>query len=174
VSDVPTRIDESKNWFEQAAEHVPGYKGYKQKELRREADRLQREYVGQRLELARRKLEELELALSRSASLDLLGIIDTTNRKLRTVKDRFLYADYGYAGLFDAVKVDETVLDQLYQFDVQSQEQARAVELMVGVLNAESPSLRSDIALLDGKVEALDEYFLSRQHLVTGVGRPPQ
>jgi hypothetical protein len=66
------------------------------------------------------------------------------------------------------------VLDQLYQFDVQSQEQALAVEQMVGVLNAESPSLRSDIALLDAKVEALDEYFLGRQHLVTGVGRSPQ
>ena len=171
---IPTRIDESKNWFEQAAEHVPGYKGYKQKELRREADRLQREYVGQRLELARRKLEELELALSRGASLDLLGIIDTTNRKLRTVKDRYLYADYGYAGMFDAVKVDEAVLDQLYEFDVRSQEQALAVEQMVDVLRADSPSLRGDIALLDGRVEALDEYFLARQHLVTGGGASAQ
>ena len=52
------------------------------------------------------------------------------------------------------------MLDQLYQFDVQSQEQARAVEQMVGPLNADSPSLRSDLALLDDKVEALDEYFL--------------
>ncbi len=172
MSDIPTRIDESKNWFERAAEHVPGYEGYKQKELRREADRLQREYVGQRLELARRRLEELELALSRGSSLDLLGLIDTTNRKLRTVKDRYLYADYGYAGLFDAVKVDEAVLDRLYQFDVESQEQARAVEQLVDLLKADSPSLRSDITLLDDKVEALDEYFLGRQHLVTGAGSP--
>ena len=100
------------------------------------------------------------LDLSRGGDLELLGIIDTTNRKLRTVKDRYLYADYGYAGLFDTVKVDEAVLDQLYQFDVRSQEQARGVEELVGVLRADSPSLRADLELLDGRVEALDEYFL--------------
>jgi hypothetical protein len=171
MGDIPSRIEESKNWFERAAEHVPGYRGYKEKELRREADKLQREYVAERLDRARQKIEDLELALSRSASLDLLGIIDTTNRKLRTVKDRFLLADYGYAGWFDAVKIGRGVLDQLYEFDVKSQEEAQAIELLVAQLSAESPSLRSDIALLDAKVEALDEFFLQRQHLTTGAGK---
>lgn len=171
VADVPGRIEESKNWLERAAQRVPGYRGYKERELRREADKLQREYVAERLEAARRKIENLELALSRSGSLDLLGIVDTTARKLRTVKDRWLLADYGYAGLFDTVKVDEAVLDQLYQYDVAAQEQARGAEELVGVLSAESPTLRQDVALLDQRVEALDEYFAKREHLITGVGR---
>ena len=171
MADVGGRIEESKNWFERAAEHVPGYRGYKEKELRREADRLQRDYVAERLEAARRKLEGLELDLSRGGDLSLLAIIDTTQRKLRTVKDRYLYADYGYAGLFDAVKVDTAVLDQLYQFDVGSQEQAQGVEALVAVLSATSPSLGADVKLLDERVEALDELFVQREHLVTGVGR---
>ncbi|GAB4245926.1 MAG: hypothetical protein Kow00129_06020 [Thermoleophilia bacterium] len=171
MNDVHGRIDESKNWFEKAAENIPGYRGYKQKELRREADRLQRDYVAERLELARRRIEELELALSRMGDLDLLGFVDTTARKLRTVKDRFAYADYGYAGLFDAVKVDEQILDRLYEFDADLQAEARGVEELVDTLRADSPSLRSDIALLDERIEALDEYFAQREHIITGVGR---
>ena len=37
MAGIDDRIEESKNWFERMAEHVPGYKGYKDKELRREA-----------------------------------------------------------------------------------------------------------------------------------------
>ena len=41
----------------------------------------------------------------KSGSLDDLGDIDTIMRKLRKVRDRIQYADYGYAGLFDTTKV---------------------------------------------------------------------
>jgi len=171
VSEIEARIEDSKNWFERAALHVPGYKGYKQKEMRREADKLQRAYVAERLETARKGLEKLQLALTHGGGLALLGDIDATQRRLRTVKNRYLVADYGYAGMFDIVKVDEDVLDRLYQFDVQSQEQARGVEELVATLKPESPSLRSDLGLLDERVEALDLYFSEREHLITGVGR---
>lgn len=171
VNDIGSRIEDSKSWFEKAAEYVPGYKGYKRKELRREADKLQRTYVAERLESARRVLEELELALSRQGNLQLLGIMDTAQRKLRTVKDRYLFADYGYAGWFDAVKVKENQLDQMYQLDVGAQEQARAIEEFVRAMSAESPTLRVDISLLEQRVGALDEYFLEREHAITGVGR---
>jgi len=171
VSELDARIEESKNWFERAALHVPGYKGYKQKEMRREADKLQRQYVAERLEEARKDLEKLELALTRGGGLQLLALVDTTQRKLRTVKNRFLTADYGFAGMFSIVKVDEEVLDRLYQYDVASQDQARGVEELVAALKPGSPSLASDLALLDERVEALDQYFMEREHLITGVGR---
>ncbi len=171
MDDIGGRIEESKNWFERAAEHIPGYKGYKEKELRREADKLQRTYVAERLEDARRVLEELVLDISRQGDLKLLGIVDTENRKLRTIKDRVLYADYGYAGLFDTVKVDEDMLDQLYAFDAQMQEETRALEELINALSAGSPSLRSDLELLDQRLDAMAEHFSAREHLITGVGR---
>jgi len=171
VNDVPERIDESRGAFEKAAEKLPGYRGYKERELRREADRLQRDYVAERLEAARRKMEELELALSRAGDLALLGQIDNTARKLRTVTVRFRFADYGYAGLFSAVKVDQKVLERLYEHDVHQQAQARGIEELTEALGVESPSLRSDVQLLDERVEALDESFVEREHLITGVGR---
>lgn len=170
MGDIGARIDESQNWLERAARRVPGYSGYKEKELRREADKLQRGYVAERLEVARRRLEDLNLALTDRGDIRLLGVVDATSRRLRTVKDRILYADYGLAGLFDTVKVDEAVLDQLYLYDVRMQDEARGIEEFVLVLTADSPSLRTDIDLLDARLKALDEYFSQREHIVTGAG----
>ena len=168
---IDDRIEESKNWFERAAEHLPGYKGYKEKELRREADKIQRLYVAERLQACYHKLEDVQLDLTRRGSLDMLAIIDTVLRKTRTVRDRIQFADYGYAGLFDATKVDKAKLDELYQFDMQLQEQARGIEELTGTLAADSPSLRTDVDLLDERVDALDTYFAQREHLITGAGR---
>lgn len=171
MAGIDDRIEESKNWFERMAEHLPGYKGYKQKELRREGDKIQRLYVAERLDACRSKLDDIQLDLTRRGSLDLLGVVDTTIRKIRKVRDRVQFADYGYAGLFDATKVDEPKLDELYQFDVQMREQAKGIEELSGTLSADSPSLRTDVDLLDERVEALDAYFSEREHLITGAGR---
>lgn len=168
---IGSRIEESKNWFERAAEHIPGYRGYKQKELRREADKLLREYVAERLEAARSKLESVALAATDRGDLQVLAGVDRTGRKLRTVRDKYLYADYGYAGIFDTVKVGEDVLDRLYQFDAQSQEAVLRLEELVNALSADSASLKSDLEILDQRITALDQSFSEREHVITGAGR---
>ena len=38
--------------------------------------------------------------------------------QLRTFTDKIRTATYGYSGFFDAVKINETELSQLYQFDL--------------------------------------------------------
>jgi hypothetical protein len=171
VAGIDDRIDESKNWFEKIAEHIPGYKGYKDKELRREADKTQRLFVAERLDGVRASLDGVKLDLVNRGDLDKLGLIDVTTRKLHTVADKIRFADYGYAGLFDSDKVDETVLDQLYQFDGQLVTSVNEIEALADALSADSPSLKSDLGLLEDKIDTLGTQFAEREHLITGAGR---
>jgi hypothetical protein len=171
VAGIDDRIEESKNWFERMAEHVPGYKGYKQKELRREADKTQRLFVAERLDRVLARLDGVKLDLVNRGDLEKLGFIDVTTRKLRTVADKIRFADYGYAGLFDTDKVDEAVLDQLYQFDNQLVTGVGEIETLATALSADSPSLKTDLGLLEDKIEALGAQFSEREHLITGAGR---
>ena len=171
VAGIDDRVEESKNWFERVAEHIPGYKGYKEKELRREADKTQRLYVAERLDSARQKLDDLKLDLVNRGDLNSLGPVDVTTRRLHTVADRIRFADYGYAGLFDTDKVDEPILDQLYEFDKQLTTTVGEVESLAVALSADSPSLKSDLSLLDDKIQALDTQFSDRDTLITGAGR---
>jgi hypothetical protein len=171
VAGIDDRIDQSKNWFERMAEHVPGYKGYKEKELRREADKTQRMFVTERLDAITGVLDTLKLDLVNRGELDKLGAIDVTGRKLRTVADKIRYADYGYAGLFDTDKVDEVVLDQLYEFDNGLVTGVQEIETLAAALSADSPTLKTDVALLEDKIEALGAHFAEREYLITGAGR---
>jgi hypothetical protein len=171
VAGIDDRIEESKNWFERLAEHIPGYKGYKEKELRREADKTQRLYIAERLDSVRDKLDGLKLDIINRGELAKLDDVDVATRKLRTVTDRIRFADYGYAGLFDTTKVDEAVLDRLYEFDMQLTTGVAEMETLSAALSADSPSLMSDLGLLGAKIEALDAQFSEREHLITGAGR---
>lgn len=171
MAGIDDRIEESKNWFERMAEHIPGYKGYKEKELRREADKTQRLFVAERLDSVLKKVDAIKLDLVNRGDLDKLGLIDVTGRKLRTVTDKIRFADYGYAGLFDTDKVDEPVLDQLYQFDNGLVAAVGEIETLADALSADSPTLKNDMALLEAKIEALEAQFAEREHLITGAGR---
>lgn len=171
MAGIDDRIEESKNWFERLAEHIPGYRGYKEKELRREADKTHRLFVSERLDSVVARLDSVKLDLINRGELDKLGFLDLAGRKLRTVADRIRFADYGYAGLFDTDKVDQVVLDQLYQFDHQLMSAVSEMEAIADTLNADSPSLKSDVAILEDKIEALGSSFAEREHLITGAGR---
>jgi hypothetical protein len=171
MAGIDDRIEESKNWFERMAEHIPGYKGYKEKELEREADKIERLYLAERLDSCGQKLDDLKLELVNRGNLDMLGVIDVTIRKLRKVRDRVQFADYGYAGLFDTTKVGLEKLEELKTFDKQLETEAGGIDELANALAADSPSLRTDVGLLDDRIEALDNRFDEREHLITGAGR---
>jgi hypothetical protein len=171
MAGIEERVQESKNWLERLLEKIPGIKGYKKKENRREADKIERLYLGERLDACLDKLDAVKLDLVKSAGMDALGEVDVTMRKLRTVRDRIQFADYGYAGMMDPVKVGVEKLDELMAFDKTLEADAAAIAELAGTLSATSPSLRADIGLLNGKIEALDARFSEREQLITGAGR---
>jgi hypothetical protein len=171
MAGIEERIQEDKNWLERLLGKIPGVKGYKEKETRREADKLQRSYVGERLDGCLGKLDTLKLDLIKVSGMDALGEVDTSMRKLRTVRDRVQFADYGYSGMMDPVKVGVAKLDELMAFDKSLEADATAIAELVSSLSAASPSVRTDIGLLNGRIEALDARFSERERLITGAGR---
>lgn len=98
-------------------ELIPGYSGYVEKETRREADKLLREHLADRLELEKRRLEELRSEMTDAKKLELLDDVDRVDLVFENLVDRLRFASYGYAGFFDTVRVDEDALDRLYEHD---------------------------------------------------------
>lgn len=171
MAGIDDRIEESTNWFERLIGRVPGYKGYKEKELGREADKIERVYVAERVDSCLAKLDELKLDLVKAGKLQELGDIDVTMRKVRKVRDRIQFADYGYAGMFDTTKVGTDQINQLYAFDKELEVEAGGISDFASALAADSPSLTTDIKLLTDRIEALDAHFSQRETLITGAGR---
>jgi len=117
--DLREKVESSLGGLEKLVKKIPGYKGYKDKELRREADKLLRMQVAAKLDEQRQRLQELQMQLISEAQIEFLDDVERAVMKLQILIDRIRTAAYGYAGLFDAVKVKEKELDALYEFDSQ-------------------------------------------------------
>lgn len=115
--DLRDKVESSLGGLEKVVKKIPGYKGYKDKELRREADKLLRMQVASKLDEQRQRLQELQMQLINEAQIEFLDDVERAVMKLQILIDRIRTAAYGYAGLFDAVKVKEKELDALYEFD---------------------------------------------------------
>lgn len=118
-SDMRETVQASQSDFENLVGKIPGYQGYKDKELRREADKLLRMELAAQFDDQRKRLGELQHQLISQAQIEFLDDLERAVMKLQLLIDRIKTASYGYAGLFDAVKVKEEQLDALYEFDNQ-------------------------------------------------------
>jgi hypothetical protein len=105
--------------FEKLMGKIPGYKGYKDKELRREADKLLRVELAHKLDDQRVRMSGLQGELIGQGQILFIDDLGRAETKLQLLIDRIKTASYGYAGLFDAVKIKEEQLDALYEFDNQ-------------------------------------------------------
>ena len=158
------------NALEKLASAIPGFKGYRERELRRDADRQQREHLAARLEANKKALNELADQATRGGALDAINDIEAARKRLDRVAARVRYAERGYSGFFDAVKVDETVLARIYQFDVSLLEGVEAVRTATEAARAAGPAAaRPALPAVTAAVDALDARLNDRESILRGV-----
>lgn len=167
--DLRQKVTEAMGGLESLATKIPGYSGYKEKETRREADKLLRGQLVRAFDEQRRHLLELQKQLVSSGQIALLDDMDSAAVKLQTLIDRIRTASYGYAGFFDAVKVKEEQLDALYEFDNALVEQVSnveaAIERVASALAAQE-GLAEAIGDLTAVVRDINDLFSRRQDVI--------
>ena len=114
----PRDHTENRGWIETILRYIPGFRGYLEKEYRRESDDLQRDWLADRLERSKRAIDDVTRALADAAQIDLLPQIDRLRGRLDKMIGRIRGAMQGYSGFFDLVRVDESLLDRVYEHDV--------------------------------------------------------
>lgn len=171
MADVYDKVSEGLTAPEKLLNFVPGWKGYQERKARRQADKLLRQTLAEKLADQRRQLNVAQKDLIEHGRLDLLDNVESASTQLKTFIDRLRFASYGYAGLFDAVKIREGELKQLYDFDT-------ALIEYVERLDEATKRLRSAIAGGEGVEETVriiqdiareaNSTFDQREHLLLG------
>jgi len=118
MSDLRDRIRRDENSFQRLLDWIPGFKGYREQEMRRDADRLVRDHLVGLLADTHGKVRRAAGDLAKTARLKHIGAIDSVSKRIEKLTDMIRYADAGYSGWFAAVKVKEEDLDRLYDYDV--------------------------------------------------------
>ena len=164
VKDLRDKVESEMSGFEKLVRKVPGYKGYKDKELRREADKLLRLHVARGFEEQLSRLNSIQLEMTNRGRLASLVTLERCVMKLQMLIDRIKSASYGYSGLLDAIKVKEKELDALYEFDSQLEDGIARVSSLLDEL-ADAAQAEEETAMPSGDLVALlDELNTTVSH----------
>ena len=117
MSDFFEKVASQTDPFKKLAGIIPGFKGYVERQNRRDADKLLRDTVARRFEEHWKRASNLQTYLVSSGMIEYVDDMERATIKLRTFIDKITTAPRGYSGLFDAVKINEAELEALYQFD---------------------------------------------------------
>lgn len=173
-NDVYSDVKGQMRLSERIVAFIPGFRGYKEKELRRESDRLIRNHLYLKLSTAKTDLRKISQKLTDRRYFDVLTDMDRLLAKMDRVVEKVNHASYGYSGFFDAIKVKEENLDRMIDFDTKLIDD-------VTVLTTEIDSFETDLANnvtanikvrvqnVTDKLEALEDVFDKREEVILGV-----
>jgi hypothetical protein len=177
-------LSEKKDFYEKAKKQMrlserivaamPGFRGYKEKELRRESDRLIRNHLYQRLSEAKNDLKDVFQKLSDRRLFEVLTDVDRLVAKFDRVAAKIDHASYGYAGFFNIVKVEEANLDRMIDFDNKLVDEVEKIVNEVEAFKTEvmKQEIKKAKERTQHLVETLDDFektFDKRGEVILGV-----
>ena len=117
MEDFFQKVTSQQDPFKKLASFIPGFKGYIERQNRRDADKVLRDTVARRFEDQWRRASQLQSDMVSNGQIAFVDDIEKAAIKLRTFIDKISTAPRGYSGMFDAVKINEKELESIYQFD---------------------------------------------------------
>ena len=171
--DVYAQAKSQMRLSERIAAALPGFRGYKEKELRRESDKLIRNNLTLKLSKDKDNVRGIAQRIADKRYLDVLPDIDRLNAKMDRITEKVNHASYGYAGFYDIVKIKEENLDRMIIFDNQLLEEVNALtasieDLKTQLLSNNYSNLKDKIQTIADKFELLEDTFDKREQVIIG------
>ncbi|MDR2719598.1 MAG: hypothetical protein LBC03_02185 [Nitrososphaerota archaeon] len=153
---------------------LPGFKGYNEKELRRESDKLIRNHLSLKLSRAKDNIRSIFQKVTDRRYLDILPDMDRLTAKIDRVTEKINHASYGYSGFFDIIKVKEENLDRMINFDNQLIDYVDALTNAIDafktqLIAGDYSDLKGKVQVVTDKLEALENVFDKRGEIMMGV-----
>ena len=153
---------------------VPGFHGYKEKEMRRESDKLIRNQIYQKLSDAEGQAKDIYRALVNQGANDTWDDTDHLIARLDRIMERINHSEYGYAGFFDSTKVKEPDLDRMMGYDMQLIQMADNVTTSIRSLkdvldNDRLQEAKGKVSEAMKVVDALENAYNGRKQIIVGV-----
>ena len=166
----PIQHADDRNALESILRNIPGFKGYLEKEYRRESDQLARRWLADRLQRSKSGLDSLGRSLVDAGQLDQLPLIDRIRVRLDGLISTIRGAVHGYSGMFDFVRVGEGLLDEVYDYEVSLMGEMDALAVKIEQSSQKSTVAEAHLRLLLDGIESLEKKWEHRVDLLKGLG----
>jgi len=160
VARVRETVREQRNALERLGARIPGFRGYLDRDQRREADKLLREHGARLLERMVRELHEI----AAKSALDELDDLQELISEVEKLRAELRYADRGYSGFFDEVKLDsDPALAAVYEKDERIVTQIEEMAAQVADVEFRAAAVRA-------VVKRLGLALADRRNAILGLG----
>lgn len=162
-----------RNWLERLGEKIPGFRGFQNRELRREVDKTLREHIAAELTRIKGGLREVAGRFADAGLVGQLQPFERLEKRLEGLAQAIRFTDYGATGLFDAVKIGEEDLARLYELDLSVLDEVEGVAATLAAIPVPGhgdpgPALEAALA----RVGALQATWARRGAVIAEVARP--
>jgi len=163
-------MKKNQSLVERIGHYIPIYRGYKDKNLRREEDRAVRTEVARVLERVK-----LDLVTIQRATVNDLDLMRDTER-IRAKADRY-YIDVkkavnGYSAFHAAIKIMESELDELIEWDAKLMDNAallkKETKALVKRIDAGETKIKVPLRELEMTFDELIEDYNGRETVMRG------
>lgn len=165
----PSRHAEARNVLESLLRKIPGFKGYLEKEYRRDSDQLARTLIVEQLQKCKTSLDNFQRTLVHNGQLDALPRCESIRSRLNLLQSRVQGAMRGYSGFFDFVRVDEVLLDQVYQHDLSLVDDTQALVVVVDQMSLNSGEADRTLIQIERQLAELGNHLDERTKLLEGL-----
>lgn len=171
MSDIFDKVVGDQDFIKKILAKIPGFKGYIERGDRRMSDKLLRESVASEFEILYQRISGLQRDLISTGGLAFIDDLEASAIKLRQFIDRVRTASYGYAGIFDAIKIKEDELAQVYEYDATllelSDEVTRAIDNVEASMGTDG--LPAAIKHLTSIAQQCVDAFNKRSEVMKGI-----
>lgn len=110
-------MERSKKIFDKIGSLIPGYRGYAERDGRRNCDKLLRNQISEKLIYCESIVKNRIKSEIKNNNLDSLRDLEDCQQKLNTLSDKIKYAPYGESSFFGDSQIKEYELQKIYELD---------------------------------------------------------
>jgi len=173
MPDIRERVEEDRGILKKIQNVIPGFRGYRRREDLRDADRMLRSQLAEKLGKQRSGLEECRALLVQGNAFSDLDMIGGIISQFKKVEGGVTHAEMGYSGLVADIAIKESELDKVYEFDYAMIEHITAIAASIdslrnSIMAAENKTVRRDLMNIKARITDFENQFDRRTKVMEG------
>jgi len=173
MPDIRDRVEEDKGILKKIQSYIPGFSGYRRREDLRDADKMLRMQLAERLGRQRRGLEECRGLLRTTYGSKELEMLGGLINNMKRMEGLVAHAQMGYSGFAADIQIKEDELNRLYEFDVAMLDHVAAVATSVESLKnafmaADEQASFKELMTIKARISDFEDQFSKRMRVIEG------
>lgn len=165
----PLSHSDSRGIIEGILRYIPGFRGYLEKEYRRESDGLARKALEDSLQHVKQNVDRYLAAQVDQGKLETLAVGERLKSRIDQLQNKIRSSVRGYSAFFEYVKVNRARLDDVLALDLQLVSACKSIEEAAEILSGEKETLVDKLEELGSTVDELSKKFAQRSDILTGL-----